>query len=230
MTIFTWIEKILFDLLSVLVPFATPVMPAYLTYIHVRSELGFPDLIAKIASFVVEALGLVSVATAIRFWRYNLKYKKVENKAPFKWALGVYLTYILIVVLTNVVLEIVAPNPRSGLKIFAIALFSLLSFPSGVLYAIRIQFSDMLTEKAEGKAKGNKGNSEKKQKFASDYKSEMLKLLEDHFIKTGKVLAPREISAHFKLNHNNSKGFISKLTSDWKRDRPMGYTHKESEG
>src|SRR6266508_3566336 len=101
-------ERSFLDLLSVIVPYAVPIIPAYLTYYHTRDEMAFPDWVAKTAAFVVEVLGITAVSTAIRFWRNNTMYKSEKEKAPFWLAVGVYVFYIVIVLSVNVILEIVS--------------------------------------------------------------------------------------------------------------------------
>jgi hypothetical protein len=223
--IFAWIEKQLLDTLSVLVPYAVPVIPAYLTYFHTINQMNFPPWVAWTAAFVVEALGLTSVATAIKFWRHNLRYTKAENRAPFWVAVAVYVFYIVIVLWVNVALEQVS-GERTGKIIFAIALFSLLSFPSGVLYSIRVQYGDMLQERAESRSSTKKdkgGGEDRKPKPASHYKDKILEMLDIEFKKSGKVLSPKEITASLKLDHSHAKGYISTLTTEWKKNRPIGF-------
>jgi len=139
-------EKSFLDLLSAIVPYFVPIIPAYLTFFHTQNQMDFPLRIAWTAAFVVEVLGITAVSTAIRFWRHNIRYSDPKNKAPFKLAVGVYLFYIVIVIAVNVILEIVAQQ-RGGWIILSIALFTLLSVPSGVLISIRAQYSEMLEER-----------------------------------------------------------------------------------
>jgi hypothetical protein len=144
-------EKSFLDLLSAIVPYFVPVIPAYLTYFHTLVQMEFPKEIAWTAAFVVEVLGITAVSTAIRFWHHNLKYKDPTRRAPFALAIGVYAFYIVIVMSINVVLEMVSAT-RGGWVIFSIALFTLLSVPSGVLISIRTQFSEALEEEQQRKA------------------------------------------------------------------------------
>jgi hypothetical protein len=144
-------ERNFLDLLSVLVPYAVPIIPAYLTYWHTLQEMSFPNWVAWTAAFVTEVLGITAVSTAIRFWRNNAMYKSEKERAPFWLAVGVYIFYIVIVLSVNVILEIVS-GVRSGWVIFSIGLFSLLSFPSGVLISIRAQYTEMLEDRNERKA------------------------------------------------------------------------------
>jgi hypothetical protein len=150
-------ERAILDFISVFVPWAVPVIPAYLTYWHTLDQMGFPDWVAKTAAFVVEALGLVSVATAIRFWKNNTLYKADREKAPFWLAVIVYVFYIVIVLTVNVLLEIVT-GARSSAVIWAIGLFTLLSFPASVLIAVRAQFREQLEDRREKHSLRNNKN------------------------------------------------------------------------
>jgi len=143
-------ERSLLDLLSALVPWAVPVIPAYLTVYHTMHEMAFPSWVAITAGFVTEVLGIASVSTAIKFYRHNLKYKDAKNHAPFVLAVGTYLFYLVIILTVNVILEVVA-GTRSTSVIVAIGLFSLLSLPSAVLISIRAQHTEALNEVQERK-------------------------------------------------------------------------------
>lgn len=212
-------EKSLLDLLSVFVPYCVPIIPAYLTYQHTINEMGFSPFIAWTAAFVVEVLGLTSVATAVRFYRYNLKYTKEANRAPFKLAVLVYVFYIVIVLLVNVVLEIVS-GQRGGWVILSIALFSMLSFPSSVLVSIRYQFAEMLEEK-QHKGGGQTQTVDavqrpRKEKHASDYNDKIPAMLTEEWEKNKRILTPKEITSRLNLDHARNKGHVSTLTSKWK--------------
>ena len=149
-------EKSFLDLLSALVPWAVPVIPAYLTVYHTQNEMGFPSWVAFTAGFVTEVLGIASVATAIKFYRHNLKYKDNKNHAPFLLAIGTYVFYLVIILTVNVLLEFVAGS-RSTAVIIAIGLFSLLSLPSAVLISIRAQHTEILGEVEERKEERKAG-------------------------------------------------------------------------
>lgn len=215
-------ERGVLDFLSALVPYAVPVIPAYLTYYHTRDMMGFPHWVAVTAAFVVEVLGMTSVSTAIRFYRNNLRYSSEQNKAPFVLALFVYIFYLVIVISVNVILEIVA-GTRGGWIILSIALFTLLSVPSGVLISIRSQFSEMLEDRA---SKGKPANItpvsqvySPRSRKASDFKADMITMLENEHQRTGRILELTEITSKLKLDHNNSKGFVSTVRSNWMAEK-----------
>jgi len=240
--IFEWLsasinggERAIIDLVSAVIPYLVPVIPAWLMYYHADNDMGFDQWIAITAGVVVELLGLASVATAVRFFLYNRRFKKDAknpnpNQAPFKAAMAVYGFYVVIVMLVNVIMEATSEtgSSRSGWTILAIALFSLLSFPSGLLVALRTGFAEMLEEKESARSNNQNNNTPKpaKKVNASDKKSEILQLLDTHYQQTGEVLKPSQISAKLNLDNETAKGYISTETTKWKKEKgisPLGF-------
>jgi hypothetical protein len=215
-------ERSFLDFLGAVVPYFVPVIPAYLTFYHTRDLMNFPSWVAAVSAFVVEVLGITSVSTAIRFYRHNQKYKASQNKAPFLLAATVYVFYIVVVMTVNVLLE-AYNGTRGAIIIWAIGLFSLLSFPSGVLVSIRSQYKEMLEEREE-KRHGNQQAKPKeyKPKHASDYADKITAMLNAEYSKSGRVLSPKEITAQLKLDHDKSKGYVSTLTTKWKSEKGVG--------
>lgn len=162
-------EKSFLDLMSAIVPYFVPLIPAYLMYNHAMKEMGFPGWIAITAAFVVEVLGLTSVATAIRFQRHNTLYKDAKNKSPFGLAIATYIFYLAVVLSVNVLLEVKA-GTRSGPVIWAIGLFSLLSLPSAVLISIRSQYAEILEERQAAKEERRQARTPMRPVFAKDTK------------------------------------------------------------
>lgn len=153
--LFRWIsdtinggERAILDALSAIVPYSTASIPAYLTYTHTLHQMNFPPNIARLSAFTVEVLGVTAVSTAIRFWQWNTNHNNKAEHAPFWLAVGTYAFYIVLTLSVNVILEVYAKE-RNPAVIWAIALFSLLSIPSGVLISIRAQFGEMLEDKRE---------------------------------------------------------------------------------
>lgn len=217
-------EKAFVDFLSAIVPYLVPIVPSYLTYWHTLTIMGFPDWVAWTSAIVVETLGLASVSTSVKFWYHNKKYSNNANKAPFRLAIGVYIFYIVTVITVNVLLEI-EDGTRNNLVIFCIALFSLLSFPSGVLISIRAQYREVLDSieqryhKPSAPVSAPAPSGTLREKHASDYRDKIIGLLDAEYGKSGGVLAPKDISVKLRLNHANSKGYISTLTKEWKRGK-----------
>lgn len=143
-------ERAFLDLISSLVPYGTPAPAAYLTFYHSIEMLKFPVWLGWSNALVIEALGLASVSTAIRFYRNNKSHKSDKERAPFGLAVFVYGFYLVVTITLNVVLEIVAGS-RSGWIIVSIALFTLLSVPAGILISIRSLYTEILQERQERK-------------------------------------------------------------------------------
>ena len=230
--VFNNAENGILDFLSAFVPYCVPVIPAYLTYFHTHDAdmMNFPVWVAITAAFVVETLGMASVSTAIKFWRNNQMYKSNENKAPFKLAFGVYLFYIVIVLTVNVMLEIVSGS-RSGMIITAIALFSMLSFPSGILIAIRSQYKEILEERAERKMprqviSQTTAQVERKAKKPSDYYDKIRDLAAASVAKNGKLPSPKEITAKLGLDHHGAKGYVSQTLTNYGKENGINKGEK----
>jgi hypothetical protein len=241
--IFEWLsasinggERAIVDLVSAVIPYLVPIIPAWLMYYHAEHDMGFSRNIAVTAGVVVEGLGLASVATAVRFFLYNRRFKKDAknpnpNQAPLKAAMAVYGFYVVIVMLVNVIMEATSAtgSTRSGWTILAIALFSLLSFPSGLLVALRTGFAEMLEEKESARHNNQNNNAPgkpAKKVNASDKKAEILQLLDTHYQQTGEILKPSQISARLNLDNETAKGYISTETSKWKKEKginPLGF-------
>lgn len=224
-------ERSVIDILSAFVPYCVPVIPAYLTYYHTHDPkmMNFPVWVAVTAAFVVETLGMASVSTAIKFWRNNLLYSSQQNKAPFKLALGVYAFYIVVVLAVNVILEIVS-GMRNGWVIVSIALFSMLSFPSGVLVAIRAQFREILDARHKPKVvtagSGLKQSVEPRKKHASDYFDKMIQMLNVEYEKSQTVLTPKQVTMKLGLDHDKAKGFVSTTITKWAAGKGVEKTQK----
>ena len=215
-------ERAFIDLLSAIVPYAVPIIPAYLTYFHTLDAMKFPDWVAKTTAFVVEVLGIASVSTAIRFYENNKRYKDKNRQAPFWLALFTYLFYLIVVLTVNVLLEIDA-SMRRPVIIWAIALFSLLSVPSGVLISIRSQFTEMLENKTAWRTSSAPAITANaatttgvRVKHASAYKDKIWSYLDANY-KDDSHPKLTDISKKFGLEHSKAKGYLSTLRTEWKR-------------
>lgn len=209
------------NFISAIVPYGVSFIPASMTYDHVISQLNFSPALAWDAGIVIELFGVVAMHTIIKFWQNNKKYtsEKSEKKAPLGLAIFSYSFYLAIVLIVNVVLEIMA-GQKDFWGILAIALFSLLGIPSGVLVAIRSQHQEMLVNRFVRPSGGNlpvvpQEIKERRQKKASAYKAKMLSMLDEAYDKNGHVLELTEITAKLKLDHDKAKGFVSTTRTEW---------------
>jgi len=143
----------------------------------------------------------------------------VKLKIPLCAASFVYIFYLVVVLAVNVLLEWV-DGSRSGYIILAIALFTMLSVPSGVLISIRAQYREILDEREERRTNRQPAKAEKqgKPKHASDYKDKILEMVAAEFQKSGKLLTPKEVTMRLGLDHDKSKGYVSTAISTWAKD------------
>lgn len=135
------IEATVIDVVSAVIPWLAPLIPAYIAYQNMSSVLGFAPWLARIGALVVEALGLAAVHTAIQFWDFNRTRRQKDAAAPVKIAAAVGLFYLVLVLMVNIILDS-APVAEKVAK----ALLSLISVPAGVTLAIRAQHSNQILE------------------------------------------------------------------------------------
>lgn len=145
------VEASIVNLLSAVGPWASPIIPAYMTFEHVGDSLGFPTEIAWISALVVEILGLSTVSTSLSFWSHNKREGALKNKAPVQLVIGTFAFYLLVVLSINVFLDVgkIVSNGIQGdfyewTKIGVRALLTLLSVPAALIMAVRAQHQDLL--------------------------------------------------------------------------------------
>jgi hypothetical protein len=143
-------EALAIDTIAAITPWLAPLIPAYLVYHNMLERLAYTELFALIGATAVEFLGLSAVHTAVTFWQWNDNHK--SERAPFWFALGAGLFYVVIVLTVNAALDIW--RDVEGVKILAHALLSLLSVDAAVIIAIRAQHARMLNDKRERRLQG----------------------------------------------------------------------------
>ena len=141
-------ESSVLNFLSAIAPWGAPIIPASMAYGGMTNRLNFYPVIALIGAIVIEILGLATVSTAVTFWQHNRRQKADYKRMPVIVPAGMYLCYLVIVITTNVLLELPTDN---YIPLIARALLTLLSIPAGVTVAIRTQHTELLKEIASGK-------------------------------------------------------------------------------
>lgn len=141
------VENSIVNLIAKIVPILVPLIPAYVSYNHVKNELFFSTFFAFTYASVVEGLGYASIYRALQFWEWNRRFKKEEKKSPFWLALAIYITYLFVILWVNVMLDW-----QTGIvwyRIVAIAAISLLSVPAGLLISISAIHTERVKEHDE---------------------------------------------------------------------------------
>lgn len=115
-------------LLTKILPILVPIIPAFQTKYHVVEVLGYDDWMGWAAAVIVEFFGYAAMYKMIQF---------AFKKAGFwtvAFAVVIYIVYLAIILVFNVIPEIEQGKPEY--IIWMNALFSLLSVPAGALTAI----------------------------------------------------------------------------------------------
>lgn len=200
-------ESVVIDIIAGVTPWLAPLIPAYMAYQNMKSDLQFHWLLALSGALVIEFLGLATVSTAVQFASYNdvaLKRNiKQQGKAPFWWAVAMGVFYLTIILSVNAILDYGNEQPA---HIFTRALLSLISVPAAVTIAIRSQHKRRLQEVAQPKQKQPSTQPQTKpaQRVAS---------LENH--QTGQMSATRKaVYETARGNPNATHDEIADLLAD----------------
>jgi hypothetical protein len=220
-------EDSVVNLISVIIPWLVPLIPAYILYDHLRTELEWGREISLIAGAVVEGLGLATVNTYFRFERHNRKYKDEKNKMPLWVVIVAYLWYLVIVLFVNVVFDFMAGV--SWTRIVAILAFSTLSLPASALISVRALHVEWKSEHEKKHTRSGKGSGEhqpvqdrsdersgeQESVRPSDREQEIIAYLNKVYTEEKRIPGPTEIARALKLDPNKAKGYISGKAKEW---------------
>lgn len=146
-TIIEGTESSVVNFLTAIAPWGAPLIPAYMTYQHAVQVLAFPEWIAFITATVVEILGLGTISTGIKFWKFNMK-KSVKTdykKAPVGLVVVAFLFYLTAVISSNVLLDYFTGTPNQKMMLIVVrAIFTLQTIPAGLIIAVRHQHNEAL--------------------------------------------------------------------------------------
>ena len=130
---------------SKIIPLLVPLIPAYVSYQHVISELQFNEFFAFAYGAVVEGLGYAAIYKAVQFWEENRHYTKATNKLPIWLPIAIYIIYMIVILSVNVMLDAVEGVQMH--KVWATGLISVLSLPAGLLLAISALHTERMEQK-----------------------------------------------------------------------------------
>ena len=196
------IEAAFIDAIAAVTPWLAPLIPAYLVYTNMTQRLGYPPIVGLVGAAAVEFLGLSAVHTAVTFWQWNDAHK--IERAPFWFAFGAGLFYVVIVLTVNAALDIWRGN--EGVKILAHGLLSLLSVDAAIIIAIRAQHARRLNERDEAKKERREARAHNAPHDANDaphdarIKTYVCPLCAEGFINSGKL------AAHMRWKHTTHNG------------------------
>jgi hypothetical protein len=248
-------EDSFLNLVSVVVSWGVPLIPAYITYQHMIAQLHFPVWIAWVAGAVVEGLGLSTMNTFFKFWKHNQRYAKSPQNQFSIWVpIGAYIWYLAIVLLVNVVFDWV--SGVAWYNVLAVALFSTLSLPAAALISVRTLYTEWQKERAQSKSErpGKHGRARgehsergeqndpalldktERPEHASDYAEQIESILERKWQATGRVPGGAEIVRALNEEHGahldraKASGYIATLTKNWKTSKGIKEDAASSNG
>lgn len=150
------VEGSLVNFLTAFSPWLAPLAPAYMTYNHMIEFLHFPPLLAFILALLVEILGFGTVSTGLDFWFYNRRERSGIKKAPIGAVVGVFIFYLLLILGSNVMVDIanayLTDTWQKAAVIVVRAMLTLQTIPGAVIVAVRLGHRELLREIKKEKA------------------------------------------------------------------------------
>lgn len=177
-------EGSLVNALTAFAPWIAPAAPAYMTYQHMVNFLDFPAWLAGGLALLVEILGFGTVSTGLDFWFYNRRERAGSKKAPLGIIIGTFVFYLVLILVSNVVIDIanayLNENWQKAAIITVRALLTLQTIPGALIVAARTGHRDLLREikkEKEQKVSGKKEKvSEDEQKVTESFPKDWRKL------------------------------------------------------
>lgn len=152
-TLDEWInstEGSIVNFLTAFSPWLAPLAPAYMTYVHMVEFLEFPFPIALALALLVEILGFGTVSTALDFWFHNRKEKAGMKRAPLEVVIGVFIFYLVLILVSNVVIDVsnayLSEDWQVGAVIMVRALLTLQTIPGALIVAVRTGHRELLRQ------------------------------------------------------------------------------------
>ena len=168
-------EGSLVNFLTAFSPWLAPLAPAYMTFRHMDEFLHFPFLISLALALLVEILGFSTVSTALDFWFHNRKEKSGIKRAPMEVVVGVFVFYLFLILVSNVVIDIsvayLDENWQQAAVILVKALLTLQTIPGALIVAVRTGHRELLRQikkEKEQKLSENEGKSREESSHFSE--------------------------------------------------------------
>lgn len=136
--------------LTAFAPWIAPLAPAYMTYVHMVDFLEFPKILAFALAVMVEILGFGTVSTGLDFWFYNRRERAGNKKAPLTIIIITFAFYLVLILVSNVVIDIsnayLSEAWQKGAVILVRLLLTLQTIPGALMVAARTGHRDLLKE------------------------------------------------------------------------------------
>lgn len=149
------------NFLTAFAPWLAPLAPAYMTYKHMIEFLHFPQYISIPLALLVEILGFGTVSTGLDFWFHNRRERSNFKKAPIEVVVGVFIFYLALILVSNVVIDIsmayLTSGWQKGAVIIVRALLTLQTIPGALIVAVRTGHRELLATIKKEKAEHDSG-------------------------------------------------------------------------
>jgi len=139
------IETTLVDVIALVIPYISPLAPAYLSYTHLVEVLHFPALVGLAVALTVELLGLSSISTTITFWRASKAITGGSNKMLLL-ALATSLGYLIAVLSLTLGLGDYKPNEH-----IAVFMLSVLSVIGALVISLRATYAKKVIDERQSR-------------------------------------------------------------------------------
>ena len=243
--IFTWLRTVIEEadkpislLVTVILPFIAPLVPALITSNNLNKYMGLDDYQSAISAVTFEAIGYVAmIATVGAIMRWVDDERNKRSWLPVVVAGTSYACYIVALILINLILEVENGVPATNVAVTAFLTVGT-TIPASLLNGTRISGRDkseadnvlrqerrrdsMARYKIKHGMNPDAAYSqetvsakEEKKKFASDYRSKIVAFMAEFYQKKGVVPRVVEIANKFGLDYDKSKGYISSLRKAW---------------
>lgn len=229
---FDIVNRLFANIATNIAPLMVGILPATITWYHIKNELGFDPWIAWAGALVIEFLGFGSAAIWFEFFQHNKKYKDEKNKMMMWTPSMAFGWYLSIMIVFNVMLD-AWPESR-WIHILSIALFSTLAIPAYALVSAKLLYKswraehrqsvmERKSERSRAKRASLEQDSEndmlsthiaEQKRVASEYKEQIQDIAEQQWRNTGNY-SPTEIARTLQNEHGMTQdahaatGFIS---------------------
>jgi len=172
------------DALGLFVPLAAPLVPAFLTgaaiytYYPTLLELDWRAVLvmAFIAGFVIELLGIISIETMFDMLSFKQTAKDGEELAPFKYAAVAVVFYLLLVISLVLLLKI-----WHNLALWSLAPLTVLGFITAWVMVLRKQHNARAYRREVEQSSGSEsGTTEQAELMRAEHEQRIAKMNSEH--------------------------------------------------
>lgn len=221
-------EGSIVNFLTAFAPWLAPLAPSFMTFQHMNDFLHFPTWVAFAVAILVEILGFGTVSTFLDFWFYNRREKSGAKKAPLEIVIFSFGFYLLLILVSNVAIDItqsyLSVEWQKGAIILVRLLLTLQTIPGAMIVAARTGHKDLLREmKLEKQEKDMaKLGIESSKKVPDNSNKEQEGSKKDDWRKIRSTLSSQDLAnlANFTPNqireHSIKTGYTYKTISNWR--------------